>query len=191
MIDNRESTPIGALTRLGQVMVVSLVVIVEARQRAGDVGRVDVVLARLEQERITAEDGRRAGDLLREAGRQTGDPHRGVQVIGLADGLVAALAERLGGIAHTCDPQHLGWRRDAGARITVVPVPLIPGSRTSGRSRLAGAPLATACRVRAPTSTTRHVFIESGGQHPGESEVRGAKPGRSWCISRLLSRCSR
>jgi len=40
---------IAALTRLGQVMVVSPVVIVEARQRAGDLGRVDVVLARLEQ----------------------------------------------------------------------------------------------------------------------------------------------
>jgi hypothetical protein len=49
------------------------------------VGRVDVVLARLEQETITPEDGRRASDLLREAGRQSGDPHRRVQEIGLAD----------------------------------------------------------------------------------------------------------
>lgn len=114
---------IAALTRLGQVMVVSPVVIVEARQRAVDVGRVDVVLARLEQESITPEDGRRASDLLREAGRQSGNPHRRIHEIGLADALVAALAERLGGIVYTCDPLHLGWLREAGARITVVPVP--------------------------------------------------------------------
>ena len=114
---------IAALTRLGQVMVVSPIVIVEARQRAGDVGHVDYILARLEQESITPQDGRRASDLLREAGRQSGDPHRRVHEIGLADALVAALAERLGGIVYTGDPQHLGWLRDAGARITVAPVP--------------------------------------------------------------------
>jgi len=114
---------LAALTGLGQVLVVSPVVIVEARQRAGDVGRVDYILARLEQESITPEDGRRASDLLREAGRQSGDPHRRVHQIGLADTLVAALAERLCGIVYTGDPQHLGWLRDAGARITVVPVP--------------------------------------------------------------------
>jgi predicted nucleic acid-binding protein len=115
---------IAALTRLGQVMVVSPIVTVEARQRAGDVGRVDVVLARWEQESITPQDGRRAGDLLREAGRQSSDPHRRVHEIGLADALVAVLAERLGGIAYTGDPQNLGRLRDAGARITVMPVPL-------------------------------------------------------------------
>ncbi len=114
---------IAALTRLGQVMVVSPIVIVEARQRAGDVGGVDAVLPRLEQESITPEDGRRASDLLREAGRQSGDPHRRVHEIGMADALVAALAERLGGIVYTGDPQHLRWLRDAGARITVMPVP--------------------------------------------------------------------
>jgi predicted nucleic acid-binding protein len=114
---------IAALTRLGQVMVVSPVVIVEARQRAGDAGRVDVVLARLEQEGITPEDGRRASDLLRDAGRQSGDPDRRVHEFGLADALVTALAERLGGIVYTCDPEHLGWLRDAGAQITVAPVP--------------------------------------------------------------------
>ena len=114
---------VAALTRLGQVMVVSPIVIVEARQRAGDVGRVDVVLARLEQESITPQDGRRASELLREAGRRSGDAHRRVHEIGLADALVAALAERLGGIVYTADPQHLGWLRDAGARITVMPVP--------------------------------------------------------------------
>jgi predicted nucleic acid-binding protein len=114
---------IAALTRLGQVLVVSPIVIVEARRRAGDVGRVDVVLARLEQESITPQDGRRASELLREAGRQSGDAHRRVHEIGLADALVAALAERLGGIVYTADPQHPGWLRDADARITVVPVP--------------------------------------------------------------------
>jgi len=120
---HRARLHIAALTRLGQVMVVSPIVIVEARQRAGDVGRVDVVLARLEQEIITPEDGRRASELLREAGRQSGDAHRRVHEIGLADALVTALAERLGGIVYTGDPQHLGWLRDAGARITVMPVP--------------------------------------------------------------------
>jgi predicted nucleic acid-binding protein len=114
---------IAALTRLGQVMIVSPVVLVEARQRAGDVGRVDVILARLEQENVTPEDGRRASDLLREAGRQCDDAHHRIHEIGLADALVAALAERLGGIVYTCDPQHLGWLGDAGARITIKPVP--------------------------------------------------------------------
>jgi predicted nucleic acid-binding protein len=114
---------IAALTRLGQVMVVSPIVIVEARQRAGDVGRVDAVLARLEQETITPQDGRRASDLLREAGRQSGDAHRRIHEIGLADALIAALAERLGGIVYTGDPEHMQWLRDAGARITVQRVP--------------------------------------------------------------------
>jgi predicted nucleic acid-binding protein len=104
-------------------MVVSPVVIVEARQRAGDVGRVDTVLARLEQESVTPQDGRRASDLLREAGRQSKDAHQRVHEIGVADALVAALAERLGGIVYTGDPQHMGWLRDAGARITVMAVP--------------------------------------------------------------------
>lgn len=115
---------IAALTRLGQVLVVSPVVIVEARQRAGDVGRVDTVLTRLAQESVTPQDGRRASDLLREAGRQSTDAHRRVHDIGLADALVAALAERLGGIVYTGDPQHMEWLRDAGARITVMPVPI-------------------------------------------------------------------
>ncbi|HEY4028648.1 MAG TPA: PIN domain-containing protein [Candidatus Dormibacteraeota bacterium] len=114
---------IAALTRLGQVMVVSPIVIVEARQRAGDIGRVDTVLARLEQESITPQDARRASDPLREAGRQSTDPHRRVRDIGMADALVAALAERLGGIVYTGDSQHMEWLRDAGARITVAPVP--------------------------------------------------------------------
>jgi predicted nucleic acid-binding protein len=114
---------IAALTKLGQVLVVSPIVVVEARQRAGDVGRVDAVLARLEQESITPEDGRRASDLMREAGRQSRDAHKRIHEIGLADALVAALAERLSGIVYTGDPQHMSWLRDAGARITAMPVP--------------------------------------------------------------------
>lgn len=101
----------------------SPIVIVEARQRAGDVGRVDVILAPLESEGITPEDGRRASDLLREAGWRSADSHQRVHEIGAADALVAALAERLGGIVYTGDPQHLEWVRDAGARITVQRVP--------------------------------------------------------------------
>ena len=104
-------------------MVVSPVVIVEARQRSGDVGRVDAVLARLEQESITPQDGRRASDLLRETGRQSAHAHQRIHEIGLADALVAALAERMGGIVYTSDPQHMEWLRDAGARITVARVP--------------------------------------------------------------------
>lgn len=104
-------------------MIVSPIVVVEARQRAGDVGRVDTVLARLESEGITPQDGRRASDLLREAGRQSGHPHQRVHEIGVADALVAAFAERMGGIVYTGDPQHMEWLRDAGARITVKEVP--------------------------------------------------------------------
>jgi predicted nucleic acid-binding protein len=114
---------IAALTRVGQVMVVSPIVIVEARQRAGDVGRVDTVLARLEQECITSADGRRASDLLREAGHISGDAHKRVYEIGLVDALVAALAERLGGIVYTGDPLHMSWLKEAGAQITVMRVP--------------------------------------------------------------------
>jgi hypothetical protein len=106
--DWRVRPHIAALTRLGQVMVVSPVVIVEARQRTGEGGRVDVVLARLEQDSITPEDGRGASAQLREAGRLSGDPRRRIQQIGLADALVATLAERLGGVVYTGDPQHLG-----------------------------------------------------------------------------------
>jgi predicted nucleic acid-binding protein len=104
-------------------MIVSPIVIVEAGQRAGDVGRVDTVLARLESEEITAQDGRRASDLLREAGRQSGNPHQRVHEIGVADALVAALAERMGGIVYAGGPQHMEWLRDAGAGITVKQVP--------------------------------------------------------------------
>jgi hypothetical protein len=33
------------------------------------------------------------------------------------------MAERLGGIVYTADPTHMEWLRDAGADITVQPVP--------------------------------------------------------------------
>jgi predicted nucleic acid-binding protein len=103
--------------------VASPVVIVESRQRATDLGPIEVVLAQLEQEAILPEDGRRAGDLLRQAGRQTSDPSARIHEIGTADALIAAMAERLGGIVYTADPAHMEWLRDAGADITIQPVP--------------------------------------------------------------------
>jgi predicted nucleic acid-binding protein len=39
------------------------------------------------------------------------------------DSLVAAMAERLGGIVYTADPRHMDMLRAAGAAITVAPVP--------------------------------------------------------------------
>jgi predicted nucleic acid-binding protein len=109
---------IAALTRLGQVLVIPPVVLVEARQRAADVGRVDVVLAKLRSEPILPEDGRRASELLRAAGAQARNPSRRVHEIGVVDALVAAVAERLGGIVYTDDPKHMLWLVDAGAEIT-------------------------------------------------------------------------
>ena len=114
---------IAALTRLGQVLVASPIVIVEARQRALDLGSVEVVLAKLEQEALLPEDGRRASDLLREAGRASRDPSARIHDIGTGDALIAAMAERLGGIVYTADSTHMEWLRSAGADITVQPVP--------------------------------------------------------------------
>ena len=114
---------IAALTRLGQVLVASPIVIVEARQRALDLGPVEVVLAKLEQEALLPEDGRRASDLLREAGRASRDPSARIHDIGTGDALIAAMAERLGGIVYTADSTHMEWLRSAGADITVQPVP--------------------------------------------------------------------
>jgi predicted nucleic acid-binding protein len=114
---------IAALTRLGQVLIASPIVIVEFRQRAADLGQIEAVLAKLEQEATLPEDGRRASDLLREAGRQSPDPSARIHEIGTADALIAATAERLGGIVYTADPTHMEWLRDAGADITVQPVP--------------------------------------------------------------------
>jgi predicted nucleic acid-binding protein len=114
---------IAALTRDDQVLAVTPAVVVEARQRAGDEGRLLVVLARLRHEPILPEDGDRAAELLREAGRQAEDPSERIHAIGVIDALVAAVAERVGGIVYTGDPKHMAWLRDAGARITVAPVP--------------------------------------------------------------------
>ena len=114
---------IAALTRLGQVLVIPPVVLVEARQCAVDVGRVDVVLAKLRSEPVLPEDGRRASDLLRAAGESSGDPSRRVHEIGVVDAIVAAFAERIGGIVYTDDPQHMDWLVSAGARITPARTP--------------------------------------------------------------------
>jgi len=114
---------IAALTRVGQVLVIPPVVLVEARQRAADVGRVDVVLAKLRQEPILPQDGIRASELLRAAGAQAKDPSRRIHEIGVVDALVAAVAERVGGIVYTDDPRHMLWLRQAGADITVQRTP--------------------------------------------------------------------
>jgi predicted nucleic acid-binding protein len=109
---------IAALTRVGQVLVIPPVVLVEARQRATDVGRVDVVLAKLRHEPILPQDGIRASELLRAAGARAKDSSGRIHEIGVVDALVAAVAERVGGIVYTDDPQHMLWLRQAGAEIT-------------------------------------------------------------------------
>jgi predicted nucleic acid-binding protein len=118
---------IAAFAQLGRVLVVPPVVVVEARQRSASLGAVDDILAQLEGEPHTPADGRRASDLLREVGRQAAgqgaDASVRIRMIGTADALVAAMAERLGGIVYTADPLHMEWLRDAGAQITVQPVP--------------------------------------------------------------------
>jgi predicted nucleic acid-binding protein len=125
---------IAAFAQLGRMLVVPPVVIVEARQRSASLGAVDDILSQLEGESHTPADGRRASDLLREAGRQAS--HQGISAserihtIGTADALVAAMAERLGGIVYTADPQHMEWLRDAGTAITVQPFPAFTRSAT-------------------------------------------------------------
>ncbi len=79
---------------------------------------MDVVLARLRSEPILAEDGHSASELLRAAGRQARDASRRIGEIGVVDALVAAVAERIGGIVYTDDPRHMLWLVAAGARIT-------------------------------------------------------------------------
>jgi predicted nucleic acid-binding protein len=64
------------------------------------------------------EDGYRASELLRAAGAQARDPSRCIHEIGVIDAVVAAMAERLGGIVYTNDPKHMEWLRQAGAAIT-------------------------------------------------------------------------
>jgi len=114
---------IAALTGLGQVLIVPPEVLVEARQRAVDVGRVDVVLAKLRSEPVLPADGLRASELLRRAGEQSPDASRRVYEIGVVDAIVAAFAERLGGIVYTDDPEHMQWLVAAGARITPARTP--------------------------------------------------------------------
>jgi predicted nucleic acid-binding protein len=113
---------VAALTRVGQVLLVTPVVVVEARQGPGDEGELLVALAKLRREPILPEDGDRAAELLQEAGRQAADPAARIGTMGIVDALVAAVAERRGGIVYTGDPKHMTWLRDAGARITVAPV---------------------------------------------------------------------
>jgi predicted nucleic acid-binding protein len=100
-----------------QVLVIPPVVLVEARQRATDIGRVDVVLAKLRSEPILPQDGHRASELLRAAGARARNPSRRIHEIGVVVALVAAVAERLGGIVYTDDPQHMLWLVEAGAEI--------------------------------------------------------------------------
>ncbi|MGH7722118.1 MAG: hypothetical protein ACRENL_04690 [Candidatus Dormibacteria bacterium] len=133
---------IAAFTSLGRVLIVPPIVVVEARQRAVSIGGVDDILAELEGEPHTPADGLRASDLLREAGRQAKgdgrDASQRIHEIGTADALVAAMAERLGGIVYTGDPRHMEWLRGGGARITVAPIPDFTSTASGGRSRRAG-----------------------------------------------------
>ena len=90
----------------------------------------------------TPADGRRASDLLREVGRQANDAgadasHR-IHDIGTADALVAAMAERLGGIVYTADPHHMEWLQQAGAGITIAPVPDFAAPPQRGRLKRKG-----------------------------------------------------
>ncbi|MGA9112846.1 MAG: hypothetical protein WB802_03475 [Candidatus Dormiibacterota bacterium] len=105
------------------MLVVTPAVIVEARQGTVAAGKLLVASAKLRREPILPEDGDRAAEQLQEAGRQDADPATRVRTIGVVDALFAAVAERLGGIVYTGDPKHMTWLRDAGARITVAPVP--------------------------------------------------------------------
>lgn len=116
-----------AATSAGQVLVVLPVVVVEARQRAPQLEKIDFIVSRLRGEPILPEDGVRASELLREAGRQAAQSRaarsRRIHEIGVSDALVGAVAERLGGVVYTADSRHLDWLREAGARIVVQPIP--------------------------------------------------------------------
>lgn len=133
---------IAAFAQLGRMLVVPPVVVVEARQRSASLGAVDDILAQFEGEPHTPADGRRASDLLREAGKQAAavgiDASTRIHIIGTADALVATMAERLGGIVYTADPRHMEWLRDAGAQITIQPVPDFTGTVPHRRSSRRG-----------------------------------------------------
>ncbi len=115
---------IAALTQLNQIAIIIPPVHVESLSRAQDPVATRVAIARIREEAVLPVDGHRAAALLRAAGAQSVDPHRRIHEIGTNDALVAAVAERVGGIVYTSDPTHMHWLRDAGARITVMPVPL-------------------------------------------------------------------
>ena len=117
---------IAALSKFGQLLVVSPVVIAESRQRCANIGAVDAVLARLRKAPLLPEDGMRASDLLRTAGQQAGGGRAAsarIHEIGTTDALIASMAERIGGIVYSADKRHLTWLKHAGARIVVLPVP--------------------------------------------------------------------
>ena len=114
---------IAALTRIGQVLVITPPVTVEAQQRSQSPARLAVVLAKLVREPVLPQDGDRAAQLLRKAGRQSSEPSARIHEIGTNDALIAAIAERLGGIVYTGDATHMHWLQQAGARITVATVP--------------------------------------------------------------------
>lgn len=84
------------------------------------------MLARLRKAPLLPEDGMRASDLLRTAGQQAGGGRAAsarIHEIGTTDALIAAMAERIGGIVYSADERHLTWLKHAGARIVVLPVP--------------------------------------------------------------------
>ena len=114
---------IAALTQLNQVAVIIPPVHVEALARASNPEAARTAIAKLREEAVLPEDGRRAADLLRAAGAQSADPRSRIREIGTNDALVAAFAERIGGIVYTSDPLHMQWLKEAGARITVMAVP--------------------------------------------------------------------
>jgi predicted nucleic acid-binding protein len=114
---------IAALTQLNQIAVIIPPVHVEGLFRAKNPTATRVAIAKIKEEAVLPEDGHRAADLLRAAGAQSSDAHKRIHEIGTNDALVAAVAERVGGIVYTSDPKHMKWLQEAGARITVMPVP--------------------------------------------------------------------
>lgn len=112
-----------AMTLSGQVLVISPGVVVEAVRSAGSLTALDPVLSRLQPEDTVFADGRRAAQLMRQAARISTDARATMDRLSAVDGLVAAMAERLGGIVYTGDPGDLNLLRQAGARIVVERVP--------------------------------------------------------------------
>lgn len=130
---------IAAFAKLGRMLVVPPVVIVEARQRSASPGAVDDILGQLDGEPHTPTDGRRASDLLRKAGKQAAsqgiDASERFDILGTADALVAAMAERVGGIVYIADPRHT-WNgcetpepRSPPTRFRSLPAPIIEATK--------------------------------------------------------------